>query len=213
MDQIRAELDEVVNRKVQDVRKPLKDKITVLNKEYKQLLKSAKLLDEEKGDCVEWEYRFRRFKSYLANKAIASIEAFTTYYLQQMNTNLGLKLSGYKVKANGELSEKITATVMRNGLPVAGFGRFSGGEKVRVEICNIIALQGLINLNSKSGGLDLLCLDEIIESVDGKGVTELMKALSLLNKTVLVITHTTHTGVYDHVVTVVKCNGSSKIAA
>jgi hypothetical protein len=207
------EIDEEKAREIVDYKKPLRDQLKELEEAHLLLEKEVSKVEKEKAECVEWDHKFKRFKSHLANKAIASIETFTTYYLQQIKTNLGLKLSGYKVKANGELSEKISATIMRNGLEVASFGRFSGGEKVRVEICNILALQGLINLNSKNGGLDLLCLDEIIESVDGKGVTELMKALNLLNKTVLVITHTSHAGVYDHVVTVVKEKGFSKIVA
>ena len=165
----------------------------------------------ERGDLVEWEARFKKFKSHLANKAISTIQSYTSHYLQQMNTNLGVNMSGFKVKADGKLSEKISTTITRNGIEVGPFGRFSGGEKVRIEVCNIIALQQLINLNSESGGLDLLFLDEIIESVDGAGVTELMKALNLLEKTVLVITHTNHAGVYDHVVTVQKRGGSSNI--
>lgn len=209
--ELESELEGVKSIKIVDAKAPMRKKVKELEKQHIGLNDDIRSIEKLKANAAEWEHKFKRFKSHLANKAITSIEAFTTHYLQQMNTNLGLQLSGYKVKADGSLSEKITATVTRNGLPLAGFGRFSGGEKVRVEVCNILALQGLINLNSSSGGLDLLCLDEIIESVDGKGVTELMKALSLLNKTVMVITHTNHSGVYEHVDVVVKKGGCSKI--
>lgn len=208
---LEAELEGAKNIKIVDTKAPIRKNVKELEKQYGEVEKDVRLVEGLKANADEWDHKFKRFKSHLANKAISSIEAFTTHYLQQMNTNLGLQLSGYKMKTDGSLSEKITATVTRNGLPLASFGRFSGGEKVRVEVCNILALQGLINLNSSSGGLDLLCLDEIIESVDGKGVTELMKALSLLNKTVMVITHTNHSGVYEHIDVVVKKDGCSKI--
>ena len=182
---------------------------------YKDALKDAEKDLKQQEDIFkqlcEVEHLFKRFKTHLANKAIRAIEAYTTYYLTQIKTNLGLRLSGYKMKADGTLSEKISSIITRNGEMIGPFSRFSGGEKVRVEICNIVALQNLINLNAKSGGLDLLCLDEIIESVDSKGVVEVMKALNLLERTVLVITHTTHTSVYDNVVIVEKRNGNSQI--
>lgn len=189
----------------------LLERIEVLNKEAKVVDETILEKHQEKATIDRWSYLFKKFQSHLANSAVQSIESYTNYYLENIKSNLNISLDGFKVKADGKLSEKITATVLRNGINCGLFDKFSGGEKVRIDICCILALQKLINLNSKSGGLDLLCLDEIIESVDGLGAESILYALNGLNQTIEVITHTNFSKSYPNVITVRKKNQISEI--
>lgn len=194
------------------------EKITNLIKKIGELQENVSKLDkqivekeDEKFKVEQWIYRFKKFHSHLANKAIKSIESYTNYYLDRIKSDLNIKLDGFKMKADGKMSEKISATVLRNGLEKGLFDKFSGGEKVRIDVCCILALQKLVNLNSKSGGFDFLALDEIIESVDGLGSESIMYALNDLNQTIEVITHTNFSKNYPHNITVRKKNDISEI--
>ncbi|HNQ19907.1 MAG TPA: hypothetical protein PKI46_02470 [Bacteroidales bacterium] len=180
--------------------KDVKDKIKNLLNEKEQILEQISELEVLKSQLVEWVYNFKKFKTHLTNKSIRSIEAFTNLYLTKIKTNLNVKLDGYKLLADGKtIRENITVEIMRNGLIEGPIEKFSGGEKVRIDICNILALQKLINLNSKSGGLDLLLLDEIIESVDSAGVNEILKQLNSINQTIAIITHANNVRNYENI--------------
>lgn len=192
--------------------KEVKDKIKTATKEIKNIEKSISEIESNKIKLVEWVYNFKKFKTHLTNKSIKSIESFTNLYLTKIKTNLAVKMEGYKLLADGKtIRENITVDMLRNGLLEGPIDKFSGGEKVRVDICNILALQKLINLNSKSGGLDLLLLDEIIESVDSVGVSEILKQLNAINQTIAIITHANTVRDFSNIITVVKKDGYSKV--
>lgn len=194
-----------------DESKAIKDKIKQLNKELKDIQNKVSELELKKQGVVEWYYNFKKFKTHLANKSIKSVEAFSNMFLTKMKTNLNIRIEGYKLLSNGNLKENITVEVLRNGLMEGLFDKFSSGEKTRIDISTIFSLQKLINLNSKTGGLDLLVLDEIIESVDAQGVTEILKNINQLNQTVLVITHASQVSEFESYTKVVKTDGYSKI--
>jgi DNA repair exonuclease SbcCD ATPase subunit len=110
------------------------------------------------------------------------------------------------------LREKITSNILRDGFQEGSFFKFSGGEKSRIEIATISGLQQLINFNTNSGGLDILMIDEILESVDGKGIQLIAKSANKLNKTIGLITHVNVPSESDYkIVTIEKRNQISKI--
>lgn len=195
----------------QDETSAKKAELKELKEELVELQQKIQDKNIEKQAIVEWYYNFKKFRTYLANKSIKSVEAYTNMFLTKMKTNLNIKVDGYKLLANGQLKENITIEVLRNGLIEGLFDKFSSGEKTRVDIATIFSLQKLINLNSNSGGLDLLVLDEIIESVDATGVSEILKNINQLNQTVLVITHASQVSEFDSYTRVVKEDGYSKI--
>lgn len=186
-----------------------KIKLKNLKKDLSELEKQISDCDIRKQGVVEWYYNFKKFKTHLANKSIKSVEAFSNMFLTKMKTNLNIKIEGYKLLANGNLKENITVEVLRNGLMEGLFDKFSSGEKVRVDVCTILAMKKLINMSSKNGGLDLLILDEIIESVDVSGSNELLNSLNSINETVLVITHSSHDKDFENILKIKKENGFS----
>lgn len=165
----------------------------------------------QKEETLKWVFNFKKFKTYLANKSIKSIESYTNYFLGKIRTNLNIRIEGYKLLSNNTLKESITIDVLRNGMMEGLFEKFSGGERMRIDISTILALQKLINLSSNSGGLDLLLLDEIIESVDAAGVSEIMKQLNTIGQTIAVITHANQVREFTNQTVVVKQNKISKI--
>lgn len=158
----------------------------------------------------EWDGIFTKFKTHLANKSISVIQTYCNEWLQRMKSGLSIKLEGYKINRNGSIREKITCQVLRDGVDEGSLSMFSSGEKARIEIAMILALQKLINTNS-SGGLDLCFLDEAIESVDSEGILSIMNTLNTLNQTIIVVTHGTLDQHYPHKYVVVKDKGKSTI--
>ncbi len=160
---------------------------------------------------TEWLLRFKRFKGWLANKSLKSIQDQANFYLEKLGSTLSVSLSGYTAVNNGkELREKISSSVYRNGSEHT-FSRFSGGERARVEVAIILAMQRIINQSTDGKGLNLLVVDEILESVDSLGLEAILKSLNLLNINVLIITHATMDTNYENTVWIKKVDGESKI--
>ena len=68
---------------------------------------------------------------------------------------------------SGKVREKISISLLRDGVDCGSFGKFSAGEAARVNLATILAMQKLVNANcDDEKGLDLLVLDEILEAVD-----------------------------------------------
>jgi exonuclease SbcC len=186
-------------------------KIDTLTKQNEELQEKADKHIEEKASLLEWQVRFKQFKSFLANTSISAIQEMTNFFLQKMGTSLSVKIEGYRELANKKLKEEITTLVTRDGLNGESFSKFSGGEKARVDIACILAMQKIINIASEGGGLNLLFIDEILESVDATALSGVVKALSELDQTIFLITHVETTPGNYNSLTVVKTNGISEI--
>jgi len=209
---INVQIEEVKKKKIERDTKTIEKQIEDCQEQLIVINELKQQVEQEKFDIEQWKHNFVRFRSYLANKAIKSIEGFTNYFLEMSKCNLQIQMEGYKLLADGKtIREKITTQVLRNGMSEGVIGKFSKGEKGKIEVCSIVALQQLINLSSLTGGVDLCFCDEITESIDRTGIESLIQSLDNLHKTILVITHSSHEKVYDNIVTVVKENGISKI--
>lgn len=148
-------------------------------------------LTEERNKISYWKIQFgiSGFTTFLANKVLYLIEGHVNKYLRQFQVNLAVKINGYKVLKSGKVSEKITTLVGKNNMNFSSFKRFSGGQKQRINTCGILTLQKMINMTCKSGGLNLLCLDEYFEGLDSKGQESILRLLELSKITTLVVSH------------------------
>lgn len=138
-----------------------------------------------------WIHHFGKkgFMTFLTNKSIKSIEGITNSYLKKINTDLQVEIEGYTALKSGGLSDKINVSIVRSGRRVAKFNRYSGGEKGRIVIANILGLQKLINMACPNGGLNFLGLDEVFEGLDITGQVEVTKILEEIEMTTLVVSH------------------------
>jgi DNA repair exonuclease SbcCD ATPase subunit len=138
-----------------------------------------------------WDYHFGKkgFSTYLANQAIKNIEGVTNSFLKKFHTNLSVSISGFTKLKSGELREKIDVFILKNGRYSGKYGKFSGGEKGRINLAGILGLQKLINLSTNGRGLDLLGLDEMFEGLDSTGQIEISRILDKTGVTTLVISH------------------------
>lgn len=158
------------------------------------------------------EQLFMQFKSYLANTKIAALGAMMNQVLADLGSDLRVNLSGYTTLKNGTVREKISVTIVRDGLDAGSFGKFSEGERARVNLASIVAMQRLVNGNCDVGkGLDLICLDELLDSMDGDGLSSVFSSLNKLGITALIVSHGFVAENYQHKLLIEKKNGESRI--
>ena len=160
----------------------------------------------------EQEQRFTQFKTYLANSKIEALGQVTNEFLTNIGSDIRIRFAGYTVLKTGKVREKISISLLRDGVDCGSFGKFSAGEAARANLATILAMQKLVNGNCVGDkGLDLLVLDEILEAVDEEGLSSMFSALNKLGITALVVSHGNVAEGYPHKLLITKENGESKI--
>lgn len=169
---------------------------------------------DKRMQCLEEQHqRFIRFKSYLANTKIEALSKITNEFLENIGSDIRVRFSGYTILKTGKLREKISVSLIRDGIDLGSFGKFSAGEAARVNLATILAMQKLINSNCElDKGLDLLVLDEILEAVDEDGLSYMFNALNTLGITALVVSHGNISESYPHKLVITKEHGYSTIS-
>ena len=156
--------------------------------------------------------RFVQFKTYLANTKIEALSRITNEFLIGIGSDIRIRFDGYTVLKSGKVREKISISLLRDGVDCGSFGKFSAGEAARVNLATILAMQKLVNANcDDEKGVDLLVLDEILEAVDEAGLSSMFDALNALGGTVLVVSHGNVAEGYPHKLVITKVNGESRI--
>jgi exonuclease SbcC len=189
----------------------LKTKLAEHNKSLEEIAEQIVSHEKDVEMVLFWKHHLSKkgFLTFLANKAVKSIEGVTNLYLKKFNTNLSVLINGYTKLKNGDLRDKIEIFVQRNGISKGRFGRFSGGERARIDIAGIVGLQKLINISCNGGGLNFLAIDETFESVDRHGQSEILSILQSTGVTTLVISHVSDSLGAENELFVVKRNGVS----
>lgn len=193
-------LDRRIERKQNELAKVLTVENPLIEKYKTQLAGfEGQLIDEKsKLEAFEdmsrdnnfWLFNFgnKGFKTFLINRVLNLIQIHINHYLAKI-CDLQLKLDGYKVLANGEVREKITVLVSRDGAQWELFEKYSGGQKNRMDICAVLALRRIINQNASdiAAGLNFLGLDETFDGLDTTGQKEIMDVLCDLGETCMVV--------------------------
>lgn len=179
------------------------------NKRLIDKLKELGQAEQERDEVTEWVTNFKRFKIFLANKVTNRMQTLCNEQLSKMSSNLRVQIEGFKVLDKGKIKEEITPLVVED--EAASFFSYSGGERAKVEFAMILAIQEMINANNKWGGINLLCMDEVLEGIDPLGLNLLMKSIRNLGMAVMIITHVTDRKVKEGVLVIEKVNGISRI--
>ena len=110
------------------------------------------------------------------------------------------------------MREKISISILRDGIDCGSFGKLSAGESARLQLASILAMQKLVNSNCDTDkGLSLIVLDEILSAVDEEGLAKMFESLNKLGITALVVSHNHVSESYAHTLTIRKENGESRI--
>ena len=157
--------------------------------------------------------RFVQFKTYLANTKIEALSRITNEFLIGIGSDIRIRFDGYTVLKSGKVREKISISLLRDGVDCGSFGKFSAGEAARVNLATILAMQKLVNANcDDEKGLDLLCIDEVLDAMDADGLACVFAELNQLGITALVVSHGSIAENYPYKLEIIKENGASYIS-
>lgn len=199
---------------------PIVEEIKKLNSQIKELENSLLTINEsleaeqsKLDQLVKWKVNFKKFKSFLANQSLSLIEQQANSFLNKMKASSRIRIDGFRELASGKLKEEISIEVNRDSsLETESFGKFSGGEKAKIDLACILSMQTLINTSCINGGLDLLFCDEILESADDEAMSSIVSSLSNVDKTVFMIAHSQpNANIECEKVLVQKKNGVSEL--
>lgn len=169
-------------------------------------------LEKQSGELMRQAEVFSQFKSYLANSKIAALAQVTNEFLESIGSDIRLQLSGFTTLKSGKVREKISVSLLRSGMDCGSFDKFSEGEKCRVNLATILAMQKLVNGNCEGDkGLGLIVLDEILSPVDEDGLASMFGALNKSGITALVVSHGNISESYPYKLIINKQDGKSYI--
>ena len=173
-----------------DIVETLKESKVKREKELELSIKDKEQIKQKLAAYRKQEATFIEFKTHLANSKIEALSQMTNEFLEAINSDIRISFSGFTVLKSGKIRDKISISLIRDGVDCGSFDKFSEGEKARVNLANNLALHKLTNVNCQDGkGLDLLVLDEILEACDAAGLANMFNALNNLQITSLVVSH------------------------
>ena len=204
-DKVESETDESVIVSLQTSLKEYKKKRALIYKKHNELEDRIKTLNTQ-------EARFIAFKTYLANSKVEALNEITNGFLEQIGSDLRVRFDGYTMLKSGKIRDKISVSLLRDGIDAGSFSKFSEGEKARIQLATILAMNTLTNNNADlNKGLDILVLDEILAAVDEEGLTFILESLNKLKITSLVVSHGKTAESYPYKLVITKQNGISTI--
>lgn len=200
------------NATVDDTIEKLEAKKAEYEKELNVHAADLESVNSQLAELVKQEARFVDFKTHLANSKIEALGQLTNEFLEAIGSDIRIAFSGYTILKSGKVRDKITISLLRDGIDCGSFAKFSAGEQCRVNLASILALHKLTNVNCGDGkGLDLLILDEILDATDEAGLANMFDALNALQITSMVVSHGQIAEAYPYRLTVTKQNGISII--
>lgn len=195
-----------------NIEESLRNSQAEYQKQYDEAIEEQKTIIEKRDKLLEQKQLFLKFKAHLANKKLSAISQIVNKVLEEIGSNIRVDLQGYRVLRTGKLKESISVQLLKNGVECGSFYKFSAGERCRVNLASIIALQRLTNSNCDDGkGLDLLIFDEILDSSDQVGFESYCNTINGMGITSLLITQNSLPENYPYSLTVVKENDMSHI--
>lgn len=205
-------ITELESTSVENAVAGLEEKKEAYCKDLNKAIADKETIEQQLAKLTAQEARFVDFKTHLANSKIEALGQITNEFLEAIGSDLRIAFSGYTVLKSGKIRDKISISVLRDGVDCGSFAKMSQGEQCRANLASILALHKLTNVNCPDDkGLDLLILDEILDATDEAGLASMFDALNSLQITAMVVSHGLVHESYPYRLTVTKQNGVSTL--
>lgn len=204
-------LDKLEAEELKTREEELEGLVTLTTKKLRKAEAEFEKIQKRISDNVQWGVRFKEFKMSLACEQLRIIQNFANLALQKQRSELLLSIEGFKRDSKGRIKSEITVSVINGEGEYKSFWSFSGGERARIEVALIQAIQEMINGTNEWGGLHFLTIDEVLEGTDPLGLALLLESLEGVGYPVYVISHVMNIRAGVRTLTVVKENGNSYI--
>lgn len=209
---LESSIIELENASESSLLQPLNDSLASYNTQLKDAMEEERKHGAQLAEMVKQKEMFVEFKTYLANTKIQALNDITNEFLEAIGSDIRVAFSGYTVLKSGKIRDKISISLLRDGIDCGSFDKFSAGEGARVNLANILAMHKLTNSSCEDGkGLDLIVLDEVLDAADEQGLASIFEALNNLHVTSLVVSHGNIAEGYPYRLVVNKQNGISFI--
>lgn len=206
------QIEQLKNSSQNNELKRIKESKAKYEQELKEAEANKESIEMQLNALKTQEATFVEFKTYLANTKIDAISQITNDFLEAIGSDIRVCLSGYTILKSGKVRDKISVSLMRDGIDCGSFDKFSAGEKCRVELASVLAMNKLSNVNCEDDkGLNLLVIDEILDCTDETGLANVFKALNDTQITALVVSHGNIAENYPNRLVVTKQNGVSTL--
>jgi DNA repair exonuclease SbcCD ATPase subunit len=164
--------------------------------------------------CVE-AFSTKGIRSFIFENSLPFITERANYYSTYLTGGtIQIDISPTTTtKTTGNVKEKIAVTAT-NSIGSEVYGSNSDGERRRVDVCIILALQDLI-ASRATKPWKLMIFDEVMDSLDDTGIQNLIDMLRAIasDSAVFIISHSSSLRQhFDEVLTVVKENGVSRVS-
>ena len=213
IEQYQQNIKELENSQTGDIMESLVKSKAQYEKDLEVAMQERDKAQAERDELKLQEAHFVAFKTHLANQKIDAIAAVTNGVLEDIGSDIRIEMIGYKVLKSGKIRDKITINVLRDGVDCGNINKFSAGERTRINLASVIALQRLTNANCNDGkGLDLAIYDEILDASDESGIASYCEMINKMRLTSLVVTQGLVSESYKYRVVVTKQNGISTIS-
>ena len=193
-----------------------KIRIKALEDELKSHTEDITGINDKLEYLVFWEKAFGRsgIRSLILDSVKPILDERANYYSDILTDGtVKIKFNTLKPLANGEFRDEFNIEA-KNETGSNIYKGNSGGEKRRIDICILLALQYLAQHQSNSF-MNVLFLDEIFESVDDEGqdrVIELLHTIAKDVESVFVISHVpSFASSFDNVIRIVRGQGKTTI--
>jgi len=177
------------------------------------LEKNLLSVTEEISYLEFWERGFgdKGIKSYVFDLVVPFLNERVNTYARQLGLgDFRIEFKTQRTLSSGETADYFVVEVLDQDTDV--YQSSSGGEKQRIDICVMLALQDLLTTRSV-GEFNIAVFDEIFVNLDESGVEKVVELLIETSKnkeSVFVITHDERLQEYFHsILTVRKENGFS----
>ena len=180
--------------------------------EFESLLPEA---IEQKEVYDFWKFHFSKkgFGTFLVNNVLGIVEGVINRKLKQFNVNNVIKINGFTKLKSGELREKIDILVSKDGVNFYNYKKFSAGERGRLNISSVLALQSMINDSVAPKGLNFLGIDESFDKgLDSFGLKACIDTLEASKITTILISHLNDNIGVESMIKVQKTDGVSTIS-
>lgn len=191
-------------------KREIQAKIKAASQAVKKAESEIEKLDQQLDMILRWKERIQQFYIYLTNTALKAIEDRCNVFLQNIGSDMSIRLDGYRTLSTGKIKDNITAQISRGLKDDLGYRSFSGGERGRLVFATILALQSMVNEES-SEGLDLLMIDEVLDQVDAEGMKMFLRSIQNLGRTIFLTSQVRTEADESDILLIRKENGISRI--
>jgi DNA repair exonuclease SbcCD ATPase subunit len=210
--------------------KTLEDQLTNTHTKLIELDNDIKICEEEKKEnnkkvkdgvkelerLAFWVEAFSQkgIRSFIFETSLPELSSRANYYsvaLSGGSISINI-LPTTIVKSTGEAKERLNILV-NNSLGAASYDGCSEGEKRRVDLCLLLALQDLVGTRGTKSW-DVSFYDELLDTLDNTGIEAVINLFKTesLNKSIYIISHNASLkNFFDTSITVVKQEGVSSL--